>query len=309
MEIKENLTNINFNKMSNKINKYIVIHYVGAISTAYNNSVYFKNVNRSASANYFVDDSEIYRVVRDSDKAWHCGDKLKQGNGGSYYGKCINSNSIGIEMCCYNNNGSLDISEKTIANTIDLVKELMAKYNIPVENVIRHYDVTNKICPEPFVKSTAKWLDFKNRLVESGNRQIIQEENKSKNIGTIAKIQSTINARYGLSIAVDNIYGRKTKKALIIGLQKELNKQYNKKLNVDGIFGNLTKNACVTVKKGASGNITYILQAILYCKGYNIAVDGIFGTNTENAVINFQKAKGLTADGIVGKNTWNKLFN
>lgn len=247
MEIKEKLTNINFNKMSNKINKYIVIHYVGAISTAYNNSVYFKNVNRNASANYFVDDNEIYRVVKDSDRAWHCGDKLKQGDGGSYYGKCINSNSIGIEMCCYNNNGSLDVSEKTIANTIDLVKKLMAKYNIPVENVIRHYDVTNKICPEPFVKSTAKWLD--------------------------------------------------------------LNKQYNKKLNVDGIFGNLTKNACVTVKKGASGNITYILQAILYCKGYNIAVDGIFGTNTENAVINFQKAKGLTVDGIVGKNTWNKLFN
>lgn len=309
MEIKENLTNINFNKMSNKINKYIVIHYVGAISTAYNNSVYFKNVNRNASANYFVDDNEIYRVVKDSDRAWHCGDKLKQGNGGSYYGKCINSNSIGIEMCCYNNNGSLDISEKTIANTIDLVKELMAKYNIPVENVIRHYDITNKICPAPLVEDESRWIDFKNRLVESGNRQIIQEENKNENIGTIAKIQSTINARYRLSIAVDNIYGRETKKALIIGLQKELNKQYNKKLNVDGIFGNLTKNACVTVKKGASGNITYILQAILYCKGYNIAVDGIFGTNTENAVINFQKAKGLTVDGIVGKNTWNKLFN
>ena len=228
MKIKENLTNINFNKMSNKINKYIVIHYVGAISTAYNNSVYFKNVNRNASANYFVDDNEIYRVVKDSDRAWHCGDKLKQGNGGSYYGKCINSNSIGIEMCCYNNNGALDVSEKTIANTIDLVKELMAKYNISAKNVIRHYDVTNKICPEPFVKSTARWLDFKNRLVESGNKQIIQEENKNENIGTIAKIQSTINARYGLNIAVDNIYGRETKKALIIGLQKELNKPWKK---------------------------------------------------------------------------------
>ena len=270
--------------------------------------MYFKNVNRNASANYFVDDNEIYRVVKDSDRAWHCGDKLKQGDGGSYYRKCINSNSIGIEMCCYNNNGTLDVSEKTIANTIDLVKELMAKYNISVENVIRHYDVTNKICPEPFVKSTARWLDFKNRLVESGNKQIIQEENKNENIGTIAKIQSTINARYGLSIAVDNIYGRETKKALIIGLQKELNKQYNKKLNADGIFGNLTKNACVTVKKGASGNITYILQAILYCKGYNIAVDGIFGTNTENAIKNYQKTNSLIVDGICGKNTFSKLF-
>ena len=166
MEIKENLTNINFNKMSNKINKYIVIHYVGAISTAYNNSVYFKNVNRNASANYFVDDNEIYRVVKDSDRAWHCGGKLKQGDGGSYYGKCINSNSIGIEMCCYNNNGSLDVSEKTIANTIDLVKKLMAKYNIPVENVIRHYDVTGKACPKYYVENEAAWEQFKSDLVD-----------------------------------------------------------------------------------------------------------------------------------------------
>lgn len=309
MEIKENLTNINFNKMSNKINKYIVIHYVGAISTAYNNSVYFKNVNRSASANYFVDENETYRLVADSDKAWHCGDKLKSGNGGAYNGKCTNSNSIGIEMCCYNNNGKIDVSEKVISNTIELVKELMAKYNISVENVIRHYDVTNKICPEPFVKSTARWLDFKNRLVESGNKQIIQEENKSENIGTIAKIQSTINARYGLNIVVDNIYGRETKKALIIGLQTELNNQYQKGLVVDGIFGSKTKNACVSVRKGAKGNITYILQAILYCKGYKIAVDGDFGVNTENAVKDYQQSNGLTVDGIAGKNTFTKLFS
>lgn len=164
MEIKENLTNVNYNKLTNKVNKYIVIHYVGAISTAYNNSVYFKSVNRNASANYFVDDNEIYRVVKDEDKAWHCGDSLKTGNGGKYNGKCTNSNSIGIEMCCYDNNGKLDISEKTIENTIQLVKELMAKYNIPVENVIRHYDVTNKNCPAPFVENESRWIDFKARL-------------------------------------------------------------------------------------------------------------------------------------------------
>lgn len=309
MEIKENLTNINYNKMSNKVNKYIVIHYVGAVSTAYNNSVYFKNVNRSASANYFVDDNEIYRVVKDSDRAWHCGDKLKQGNGGSYYGECINSNSIGIEMCCYNNNGSLDISEKTIANTVDLVKGLMAKYNIPAENVIRHYDVTNKMCPAPFVQDENRWLDFKNRLIGNTSQQVIQEEIKNINIGIVAKIQATLNTRYNLNIATDNIFGKETKKALVIALQTELNKQYNKGLKVDGIFGNNTKNACVNVKKGAQGNITYILQAILYCKGYNTnGVDGIFGAGTESAVKSFQSKNGLTVDGICGKNTFAKLF-
>ena len=309
MEIKENLTNINFNKMSNKINKYIVIHYVGAISTAYNNSVYFKNVNRSASANYFVDENEIYRLVADSDKAWHCGDKLKSGNGGAYNGKCTNSNSIGIEMCCYNNNGKIDVSEKVISNTIELVKELMAKYNISIDNVIRHYDITNKICPAPLVEDESRWIDFKNRLISNFTQQVIQEENKNTNIGIITKIQATLNTRYNLNIATDNIFGKETKKALVIGLQTELNNQYQKGLVVDGIFGSKTKNACVSVRKGAKGNITYILQAILYCKGYKIAVDGDFGVNTENAVKDYQQSNGLTVDGIAGKNTFTKLFS
>lgn len=70
-------------------------------------------------------------------------------------------------MCCYNNNGKLDISEKTINNTIELVKDLMNKYNIPIENVVRHYDVTRKVCPAPFVENVSRWNNFKNRLQET----------------------------------------------------------------------------------------------------------------------------------------------
>ena len=43
-------------------------------------------------------------------------------------------------------------------------KELMAKYNIPAANVIRHYDVTGKVCPEPYVRDTAAWNTFKANL-------------------------------------------------------------------------------------------------------------------------------------------------
>ena len=42
----------------------------------------------------------------------------------------------------------------------------MEKYNIPLENVLRHYDVTGKICPEPFVRNQVQWLDFKKKLSE-----------------------------------------------------------------------------------------------------------------------------------------------
>jgi N-acetylmuramoyl-L-alanine amidase len=158
MDIKVNLTTRNYTKGNNKKNDFIVVHYVGAVSSAKANSNYFKSVYRGASAHYFVDENDIYQVVKESDIAWHCG--------ASYYKhiSCRNSNSIGIEMCCYNNNGKIDASEKVVERTAELVKELMKKYNIPIENVLRHYDVTGKNCPAPFVENSKRWIEFKEKL-------------------------------------------------------------------------------------------------------------------------------------------------
>lgn len=63
-------------------------------------------------------------------------------------------------------------------------------------------------------------------------------------------------------------------------------------------------------KVGSKGLATALIQFKLNSLGYNCGiVDGDFGNKTKNAVINYQKAKGLAVDGIVGKNTWNSLFN
>ncbi len=43
----------------------------------------------------------------------------------------------------------------------------MKKYNIPIENVIRHYDVTHKNCPTHFVSNNVAWNNFKNSLKEN----------------------------------------------------------------------------------------------------------------------------------------------
>lgn len=112
----------------------------------------------------------------------------------------------------------------------------------------------------------------------------------------------------GFKIAVDGIVGANTKKAFIMAYQTELNKQYNAGLSVDGIWGTKTYNASVSVKKGASGMLTHILQCLLYFNGYELAIDEVFGTATETAVKAFQSANGLTADGIAGKNTFKALF-
>ena len=93
-------------------------------------------------------------------------------------------------------------------------------------------------------------------------------------------------------------------------LQSECNKQGFSNQVVDGIAGPNTLKGCPLLRIGASGNITKLLQEKLTSLGYGTnGVDGIFGKGTKNAVIKYQKSKGLSADGIVGQNTWRKLLN
>jgi hypothetical protein len=74
--------------------------------------------------------------------------------------------------------------------------------------------------------------------------------------------------------------------------------------------GDDTVNISLPVlRRGAKGNTVTAVQQLLAAKGYKSGkTDGIFGENTEAAVKRFQAAKGLTADGIVGKNTYIKLL-
>lgn len=96
----------------------------------------------------------------------------------------------------------------------------------------------------------------------------------------------------------------------VLRLQSECNKQGFSSQIVDGIPGSNTLKGCPTVRQGVRGNITKLIQERLVSLGYNTnGVDGIFGEGTKAAVIAFQKSKGLSADGIVGTNTWRKLLN
>ena len=138
--------------------RYIVVHDTGnpsrgANATAHYN--YFNGGDRSSSADFFVDDTQVL-CVNDYYKfyTWHCGD------GHGKYG-ITNRNSVGIEFCI---NVDSD-RDKTLERTAQLVRELMQELNIPIDRVVRHYDASRKNCPQSMNgNGWAQWYKFKEKL-------------------------------------------------------------------------------------------------------------------------------------------------
>lgn len=125
----------------------IVVHFTATLASARNNATYFsRNEGQGASAHYFVDDitPEIYQSVAEGDTAWHAGNWL------------MNCRAVGIEVV----SAGEDFSATEIQKLAWLVKRLMAKYGIGASGVIRHFDVTGKRCPAPYV-SASKWAALK----------------------------------------------------------------------------------------------------------------------------------------------------
>ncbi|MBO1515654.1 peptidoglycan-binding protein [Metabacillus bambusae] len=125
----------------------------------------------------------------------------------------------------------------------------------------------------------------------------------------IKKFQQWLNTFYKADLVIDGVYGPKTKAAAIKALQTELNRQFNAGLVVDGKWGPKTHSAIRTASKRAEGNITRIIQGMLYCLGYDPkGFDGDFGNGCDAAVREFQDDENLSIDGRVGKNTFSKMF-
>lgn len=176
MEIHKNLMarNHTAKKRTAKDIEYIVIHYVGALGDARENSEYYKNNDVNASADFFVgfkgdiwQGNDYYNYY-----SWHCGGGLQGSGGHTFYQKCMNRNSIGIEMCVRKKSTkTMNATDKdwyfeqaTINAAVDLTRQMMAELEIDVNHVIRHYDVTGKICPNPYVYDEDAWKLFKARL-------------------------------------------------------------------------------------------------------------------------------------------------
>ena len=160
------ISKYNFKKGDAARIRYIVIHYTGGFGTAKEQCQYLAGGNRNRSAHYFVGyEGEVWQSVEDENIAWHCGAKSYK------HSECRNANSIGIELCVRKKDQShISAEDKdwyfedaTVEAAVELTRYLMGKYNVPVTNILRHYDVTGKTCPAPYVHNTTQhtWEKFK----------------------------------------------------------------------------------------------------------------------------------------------------
>lgn len=148
----------------------------------------------------------VYQCVEDNNIAWHCGT-----SGAYVHPRCRNENSIGIEVRPYKLDKSTARSAapadwyfppEIVDNLVVFTQMLMQKYNVPLENVVRHYDVTGKWCPRPWMgddtntyygtSGNEQWKKFKERL--SGEELDMNIEEARKQLTSCADTGDTPSA-------------------------------------------------------------------------------------------------------------------
>ena len=181
-------------KLHNRDIKYLAIHYTAGSSSAPGRAINMKSSwekSKRASADFGVDDRDMVQFNPDPKNyyCWAVGDK-KASKVNVPDGR--NSNTISIEICSTlqkgtsvekGNHAGWSYTDAVLNNAVRLAKILMKKYNIPIERVVRHYDISGKICPgiigwnDGMIYNTdgtktnkknnsEKWKKFKERLLK-----------------------------------------------------------------------------------------------------------------------------------------------
>ncbi len=129
----------------------IVIHYTANPgASAKDNRDYFNNLQYThktkASSHFIVGiDGEIVQCIPTAEISYASNDR--------------NSDTIAIECCIPDESGAF--TEATYDSVIYLTAWLCEKFSLDSKDVIRHYDITGKMCPKYYVKHEDKWKKFK----------------------------------------------------------------------------------------------------------------------------------------------------
>jgi N-acetylmuramoyl-L-alanine amidase CwlA len=128
----------------------IVIHYTANPgSTAIQNRNYFEGLKTShetmASSHFIIGlDGEIVQCIPTSEVSYASNDR--------------NNDTISIECCHPDETGQFN--QATYDSLVELTAYLIGKFDLSTEDVIRHYDVTGKLCPLYYVDNEDAWQQF-----------------------------------------------------------------------------------------------------------------------------------------------------
>jgi len=125
----------------------IVIHYVGNPgSTAQANRDYFDSSKSTVSSHFVVGlQGEVIQCVPLNEKSSASNDR--------------NKDTISIEVCHPSENGKFN--DVTYARVIELTAWLCSEFGLDEKDVIRHYDITGKLCPLYYVENEDAWEQLK----------------------------------------------------------------------------------------------------------------------------------------------------
>lgn len=321
----QNLSQVPASRGGNPI-QWIVIHYLG-VQNADNPNLY----GGGYGGHYYVSRAgEIYKAANPHTAVvWQCGGGLQGSSGHQYFGQCTNYNSIGIENgVCYDNDWYF--TTETQESLVYLVSTLMDEYGIDINHVIRHYDVTGKNCPAPYVannkhRTSWTWDQFKAKLkaYRSGDSGVTTTYSfktpqiKQGDTGNVVYLLQRLLKSRGMYKGLDKIYSAKVT-AAVKTYQKWIS-THGGNLKVDGICGPATWESILgisgttktvkQVKQGDKGIEVYIVKELLIAtKFYTGSLDKTFGSDLTAAVKEYQKKKKLVIDGVVGPKTWQSLI-
>lgn len=269
-------------------NDFIIVHDTANFSNGADAMAHFRYFNSryvGASAHYFVDDKQVIQIVGDSDTSYAIGDN--QGHGRALNG-AKNRNSISVEICV-NKDGNY---EQAVANAIELVKNLMKKFQIPNRMVQRHYDVSRKRCAGTMISNNwSKWNQFKEELKQP---MLLEFDLSKDSIATWKGNHKPIVPSkpkpivQSSNIKIDRYWGTKTTEAL----QRALGTP------VDGIISGQYKNSVTTaisgVRFGTGGSS--VIRALQ--KKIGVKVDGYIGPATVKALQRYLKTP---VDGLISR--------
>lgn len=312
----------NWRDKSNK--KYIVVHYLGVVGQNQN----LWNGGYGATFTIFWN-GDVYYTADYTAVTWQCGGRIqgesKDGNGVAphrFYGKCTNYNSVSIESCVKRTDNKYEggnddkwyFTEETQESLVWAVSKMMDDLNIPIDRVIRHFDVTGKACPNPYVRNNGQngnwtWDEFINNVKQYRKDGTITIPDRSKNPvtpdssssstrnylkkgdkGDAVKTMQNMLIKCGYDLGkygADGDFGSKTEDAV-----KAFQKDHD--LDVDSYYGPKTKSALEAayksqtevLKKGSKGESVKKLQEMLIALRFLEAgeADGDFGEKTDSAL-------------------------